>query len=146
ELGLPGLERRIGLAAHDFAIGLGAPQVIVTRARRDARGPAVASRFWLRLEALSGGLESAEEHRVWARLIDQPGGPPEPAGRPAPAPATAIRPRRIAVTDLDRLKADPFAFYARAMLKLASLDAVDADPSPAWRGSAVHAILDVWMK
>ena len=146
ELGLPGLERRIGLAAHDFAIGLGAPQVIVTRARRDAKGPAVASRFWLRLEALSGGLDSAEEHRAWARLIDQPLEPPRPAGRPAPAPAAAIRPRRIAVTDLDRLKADPFAFYARAMLKLASLDPVDADPSAAWRGSAVHAILEAWMK
>jgi ATP-dependent helicase/nuclease subunit B len=63
-----------------------------------------------------------------------------------PTPEARIRPRRIAVTDLDRLKADPFAFYARTMLKLASLDPVDADPSPAWRGSAVHAILEAWMK
>jgi inactivated superfamily I helicase len=39
ELGLPGLERRIGLSAHDSAMALGAPQVIVTRARRDARAP-----------------------------------------------------------------------------------------------------------
>jgi ATP-dependent helicase/nuclease subunit B len=146
ELGLPGLERRIGLAAHDFAMALGAPNVIVTRARRDAKGPAVASRFWLRLEALSGGLDTAEEHRGWARLIDQPPGSPRPAARPAPAPDVRLRPRRIAVTDLDRLKADPFAFYARTMLKLASLDAVDADPSAAWRGSAVHAILEAWMK
>ena len=55
-LGLPSLERRIGLAAHDFATALGARQVLVTRARRDARAPAIASRFWLRLEAMTGGL------------------------------------------------------------------------------------------
>ena len=54
-LGLPGLEYRIGLAAHDFASALGAPQVLVTRARRDGRSPTVASRFWLRLQAMTGG-------------------------------------------------------------------------------------------
>ena len=59
ELGLPSLERRIGLAAHDFAAALGARQVLVTRARRDARAPAIASRFWLRLEAMTGGLTRA---------------------------------------------------------------------------------------
>ena len=29
--------------------------VLITRARRDARAPAIASRFWLRLEAMAGG-------------------------------------------------------------------------------------------
>ena len=48
-LGLPGLEFRIGLAAHDFASALGAPRVLLTRARRDGRSPTVASRLWLRL-------------------------------------------------------------------------------------------------
>ena len=54
ELGLPGLERSVGVAAHDFANALGAPQVLITRARRDGRSPTLASRFWLRLEALAG--------------------------------------------------------------------------------------------
>src|SRR3546814_19122296 len=56
ELGLPGLERRIGLAAHDFVAGLGAPEVLVTRARRDVSKPTIASRLWLRLEAMTGGM------------------------------------------------------------------------------------------
>ncbi len=38
-LGVMGLERRIGTAAHDFAQGLGAPRVLVTRARRDGSSP-----------------------------------------------------------------------------------------------------------
>jgi ATP-dependent helicase/nuclease subunit B len=144
-LGLPGLERRIGLAAHDFAAGLGAPSVLVTRARRDARAPAIASRFWLRLEAMTGGVSRSPLHRKWAAAIDRPAGH-RPASRPAPSPAPSLRPRRISVTEVDRLKADPFAFYARKMLGLPALDEVDADPGAAWRGSAVHRVLEAWMK
>jgi len=143
ELKLPSLERRIGLAAHDFAAALGAPQVLVTRARRDARSPAIASRFWLRIEAMTGGVTRAPLLAKWVRGIDRPAGH-FPAGRPAPSPAA--RPDRISVTEVDRLKADPFAFYARRVLGLSALDAVDADPTAAWRGSAVHAVLEAWMK
>ncbi|WP_395612837.1 double-strand break repair protein AddB [Allosphingosinicella sp.] len=145
ELGLPSLERRIGLSAHDFALALGAPRVLVTRARRDARAPAIASRFWLRLEAMTGGLTRAPTLRKWAQAIDRPAGH-HPARRPAPSPDPEKRPRNISVTEVDRLKADPYAFYARKMLRLSALDAVDADPTAAWRGSAVHAVLEAWMK
>ncbi len=144
-LGLPGLERRIGIAAHDFASVLGNPRVLVTRARRDARAPAVASRLWLRLEAMTGGIARAPEYRRWMAAIDRPG-VFAPADRPRPSPPIEDRPRKLAVTRLDRLKADPFAFYAQEMLKLSSLDPIDAEPSPAWRGSAVHAVLEAWAK
>jgi ATP-dependent helicase/nuclease subunit B len=145
ELGLPSLERRIGLSGHDLAGALGGRSVLVTRARRDSRSPAVASRFWLRLEAMTGGLTRSPRHASWARTLDRPD-EHRPASRPAPSPPSALRPATISVTEVDRLKADPFAFYARKMLRLSSLDAVDADPSAAWRGSAVHKVLEAWMK
>jgi ATP-dependent helicase/nuclease subunit B len=145
ELGLPGLDRRIGLSAHDLAMALGAREVIVTRARRDDRAPTIASRFWLRLEAMTGGMTREHRLKSWAAALDRPTDY-LPAGRPAPSPPVADRPTRIAVTKLDRLKADPFAFYADTMLRLYPMDAVDADPSPAWRGSAVHAVFEAWMK
>lgn len=145
ELGLPGLERRIGISAHDFSMALGAPQVLVTRARRDARAPAVASRFWLRLEAMTGGIVRAAEYRRWGTAIDRPG-TFAPADRPRPSPPPEQRPTRLAVTSLDRLKADPYAFYAREILRLKALDPVDAEPSPAWRGNIVHAVLEDWAK
>lgn len=144
-LGLPGLERRIGLEAQQFAAGLGGPGVLLTRARRDARAPAVASRFWLRLVAMTGGIAPHRTLERWAASLDQPQDF-TPAARPAPRPAIADRPTRLAVTKLDRLKADPFAFYADAMLRLRAWDSVDADPSAAWRGSAVHAIFEAWIK
>lgn len=144
ELGLPGLETRIGLAAHDFASALGAPQVLITRAKRGSGGPAVASRFWLRLKAMAGPQwKSADRYATLARAIDRPAAH-TPASRPAPVPPLAARPKTVPVTDVDRLKADPYAFYAKRILRLARLDPVDADAGPAWRGTAVHDILQHW--
>ncbi|MFA6115580.1 MAG: double-strand break repair protein AddB [Sphingomonas sp.] len=146
ELGLPGLERRVGVSAHDLAGALGAPQALITRARRDASQPAIASRFWLRLQALAGErFERARSLERWARALDRPD-THEPADQPAPSPPAILRPKRIAVTDVDRLKADPYAFYAKRVLRLMALDPVDADPSAAWRGTAVHEILEVWAR
>ena len=145
-LGLSGLERRIGVAAHDFAQGLGAPQVLITRARRDASAPALASRLWLRLQAMAGDRfvrDTALEG--WTRALDD-AGVPVPAERPHPSPPVERRPKSISVTEVDRLKADPYAFYARRVLRLMPLDPVDADPTAAWRGTAVHAILEAWWK
>jgi len=145
-LGLPGLERRIGIFAHDFVSGLGARQVLITRARRDERAPTIASRFFLRLEAMTGGVTRAPQLARWTQLLDRSATAPAYAARPAPRPPILDRPRRIAVTKLDRLKADPFAFYADTMLGLARWDMVDADPTPAWRGTMVHAVFEAWMK
>jgi len=144
-LGMPTLETRIGLAAHDFASALGAPEVLITRARRDAKSPTVASRFLLRLDAISGGLPRDARLERLTRALDDPGSP-QPVDRPAPAPQADQRPDRISVTAVDRLKADPFAFYAQAILKLRSLDPVDADHSARWKGEAVHTVLQEWLQ
>ena len=143
-LGLPGLEYRVGLAAHDFASALGAPRVLVTRAGRDSRSPTVASRLWLRLQAMTGGLARDVRLERIAAAIDDPG-PPQPVGRPRPSPPVEHRPKRISVTSVDRLKADPFAFYAQSILGLRQLEAIDADHTAAWKGSAVHEVLEKWL-
>ncbi|GLV21197.1 double-strand break repair protein AddB [Sphingobium sp. TomMM35A] len=144
ELGLPGLETRIGRAAHDFASALGAPHVLITRARRGSGGPAIASRFWLRLKAMAGPQwKSADRYGALAQALDRPARH-DPSRRPAPVPPASVRPKIIPVTDVDRLKADPFAFYAKRILRLNRLDPVDADAGPAWRGTAVHEILQHW--
>ena len=111
------------LSAHDFASALGAPQVLITRARRDARSPTVASRFWLRLQAMTGGVTRDTRARTAGRRARR-------SRRAAAGRAARARRRRasfgrdkISVTQVDRLKADPFAFYAQAMLGLRTLDA-----------------------
>ena len=144
-LGMQTLDNRIGLAAHDFASALGAPEVLITRARRDSKSPTVASRFLLRLNAISGGLPRDLQLERLTRALDDPG-IPEPADRPAPSPPAEQRPDKISVTAVDRLKADPFAFYAQAILKLRSIDPVDAEHTARWKGDAVHKALQDWLQ
>ncbi len=145
KLDMPTLESRIGLAAHDFAHALCAPEVLVTRSRRDSRSPTVASRFWLRVKAVDPDIAIDEALPELAWKLDDP---PEvrPADRPEPRPGAAVRPTEIRVTDVDQLRADPFTFYAKRILRLFALEAVDADPSAAWKGTSVHKVLERWLK
>lgn len=148
-LGVPGADFRIGLSAHDLAGALGAPQVVLSRARRDSAGPAIPSRFLLRVQALLGE-DLLEAHRQkfaveLAQVIDEGGAAPA-YPRPAPSPDPAQRQVRISVTALDRLRSDPYQFYASSILQLKEIELLDAEPSAAWRGTAAHEILEVWHK
>lgn len=147
-LGVPGADFRIGLSAHDLAAVLGAPEVVLSRARRDERGPAIASRFLLRVQALLGELGTAhreERAPLLASAIDR--SDPAPAyPRPRPMPSAGQRRVSLSVTGLDRLRADPYQFYAASILRLSELEALDAEPSPAWQGELAHSILEEWHK
>lgn len=144
-LGLPDEASRIALAAHDLGMLIESPaELLLTRARRDAAGPTVPSRFWLRLEA-AGLLRPAEEWPDWARALDLMPGLPRPAARPAPRPPAQLRPRRISASRLDTLRADPFAIFAADILGLRRLPWLDEPLGAAERGTAVHAALSRWL-
>lgn len=147
-LGVPGAEFRIGLAAHDLAAALGAPEVVLSAALRDAGAPVIPSRFLLRIRAMLG--DQLKRHIdqapvLLARAIDKTD-PAPPYLRPKPLPDAAQRRVDISATGLDRLRSDPYQFYAGSILNLKSLDQLDEEPSPAWQGTAVHAILEAWHK
>jgi ATP-dependent helicase/nuclease subunit B len=148
-LGVPGAEFRIGLAAHDLAGAMGAPEVVLSRAQRDAEGPTLASRFLLRVEALLGELADGYREKRLPDLIAALDRAPEPAGpypRPKPRPTSEQRKVRISATALDRLLGDPYQFYAQEILHLRHLDPLAADPfsDPALRGTLVHEVLEAW--
>ncbi|MFC3174736.1 double-strand break repair protein AddB [Novosphingobium bradum] len=148
-LGVPGADFRIGLAAHDLAAALGAPEVVLSHARRDESGPAIPSRFVLRVRAMLGEKllkdhVETEAVKLAAELDLGDSAPPYP--RPEPRPSAAQRDVPIAVTGLDRLRGDPYQFYASDVLRLKAWDALDAEPTAAWKGTAVHEILDRWHK
>ncbi len=148
-LGVPGADFRIGLSAHDLAAALGAPEVVLSRAERDISGPAIPSRFLLRVKALLGqDLAARHTETVMlavAKAIDTTEPAPDYA-RPEPTPTAQQRLQRISVTALDRLRSDPYQFYASNILRLSDLDTLDAEPSAAWRGTAAHEILEEWHK
>ena len=149
--GLPLPERRIGLSAHDFAQGFGAPQVILTRPERNDGTPTVPSRWLRRIENLIAGSELGEQMKTdqhvlrLALALDHPEHPRTPE-QPRPKPPLDARPKQLSVTQVRTLQRDPYAIYARHVLKLRPLDAIDADPGAADRGNIIHNALEKFIK
>ncbi|MCP4382661.1 MAG: double-strand break repair protein AddB [Hyphomicrobiales bacterium] len=147
EVGLPPPERRIGLAAHDFAQACAAPRVLLTRAEKRGGTPTVASRWLQRLGALIGEpadlklRERGNRYVDLARDADHWTSPPQPVIRPEPKPAVEDRPRRLSVTEVETLVRDPYAIYAKHVLKLEPLDPLGMAPDYALRGSLIHEAL-----
>lgn len=141
KLGLPPPERRVGLAAHDFAQAACAPEVVLLHSERREGAPAVKSRWLWRLETLARGagveIPGRPEVLDWARGLDAPDAY-APARRPAPKPPVAHRPREMFVTRVENLTRDPYAVWARDILKLRSLDRPDETVEAKARGTAIH--------
>ncbi|QYJ08435.1 double-strand break repair protein AddB [Qipengyuania flava] len=145
-LGVPGADFRIGLSAHDLAGAMGAPEVVLSHAERDEGGPAIPSRFLLRVQALLGDTldtykdtQTVELARAMTRA---PAADRYP--RPAPDPTPQQRDVEISATALDRLLGDPYQFYAGKIMGLGDLEPLDAEPSPLWQGNVAHTILERW--
>jgi ATP-dependent helicase/nuclease subunit B len=144
-LGLPPPERRVGLAAHDFAQAACAPQVILLHSERREGAPAVKSRWLWRLETLAKGagvtIPDRPEALDWARGLDAPADY-APARRPAPVPPAADRPMALFVTRVESLTRDPYSVWARDILKLRSIDRPDEPVDARARGTAIHGAFE----
>ncbi|WP_309086144.1 double-strand break repair protein AddB [Chelativorans sp.] len=151
ELKLEPPERRIGLAAHDFMMALGAPEIVLARSARSEGAPAVASRWLQRLAACAGPAETAamrargQRFIAWAHALEEREDVPF-ARRPSPKPPLEARPRRFSVTEIETLRRDPYAVYARRILGLFPLDPLIRDPGAAERGTLFHDILQVFVQ
>ncbi|MFQ5972365.1 MAG: double-strand break repair protein AddB, partial [Alphaproteobacteria bacterium] len=153
DFGLPLPERRVGLSAHDFCQAFCAGSVVMTRAERVEGTPTVPSRWLARLQHLATGRglpdprENGRTWRAWQRQLDRVStglGRREP--RPAPAPPVEARPRHLSVTQIETWMRDPYAIYARHILRLRALDPIDALPDAARYGTLVHRTLEEFMR
>lgn len=146
-LGLPPPERRIGLTAHDFAQAASAPDVVLVHCERRGGAPAVESRWLWRLKTLAAGaglaLPRRDDVTDWVRALDAPS-PYAPIGRPAPKPPVEDRPRKMAVTRVEALTRDPYAVWARDILKLYPLERPDEPVEARARGTAIHAAFETF--
>lgn len=147
--GLPALERKIGLSAHDFCTAMAAPKVYLTRATKRNGSPTLPSRWVQRLSALltTGGetLVSPSPWNAWSAELDAP--PQQVAfAAPAPCPPLDARPRRLSVTAVETLLRDPYSIYAKNILRLRPLDPLNQDLSMMERGQAIHQVLDAFVR
>jgi len=151
-------ERRIGLSAHDFQQAIAAPEVWLTRSIRSDDAQTVTSRWLSRMLNLldglpdQGGPDAVKIMRArgtaWLKRVDQLETPARQvsAPRPSPRPPVALRPKQLSVTEIKRLIRDPYAIYARHVLKLRPLDSLMQAPDALLRGIVTHDILETFVK
>lgn len=155
EFGLPSPERLIGLSAHDFVQLASAPEVVLTRAKRAGTAPTVPSRFLLQLETvlkavgyMKDGQDILQPSEPWldyARMLDEELNPVS-CKPPEPKPPIDARPVQLSVTEIGTWRRNPYAIYAKHILKLRKLEPLEAEIDASDRGSMVHEALDQFVK
>ncbi|MFN3663015.1 double-strand break repair protein AddB, partial [Yoonia sp.] len=152
-------ERNVGLSAHDYQQAIAGGQVWITRAKRSADAETIPSRWINRLVNLLGGLpDQGGKHALdlmrargdhWlamaAKLAAPVAGTPK-APRPAPCPPVPSRPAQFSVTQIKTLIRDPYAIYARKVLRLNPLDPLTPSADAPLRGNIIHDILEDFIK
>jgi len=151
-------ERRIGLSAHDFQQAIAAPEVWISRAIRSDDSDTVASRWLNRLCNLLDGLpeqdgpdllqamrDRGQKWLDWAVALEKPT-KTSPALRPSPRPPVSARPRRLTITEIPRLIRDPYAIYAKHVLRLRVLNPMVRVPDALLRGIVVHEVFEHFIK
>lgn len=157
QLGLGDPEDRVGLSAHDFAQLACAPRVTLLHAARRNDAPAVASRWVWRLKTLAeGALGEAASAALgpeggnpldWALALRNRGTNTLPADfsvEPTPKRRPDGWPKRLSVTRIDTLQRDPYAIWAEQVLRLETIDPMNAPLGPAQRGTAIHKALELF--
>ncbi|MEY8119182.1 double-strand break repair protein AddB [Falsihalocynthiibacter sp. BN13B15] len=148
-------ERRIGLSAHDFQQAVCAPEVWITRSIRSSESETVPSRWVNRLVNLldglpkTGGKEALDQMRrrgntylALFKALETPEKRIESAKRPCPQPPVHARPKKLSVTQIKTLIRDPYAVYARHVLRLKPLDPLRQVASAPLRGTVLHSIFE----
>ncbi|MCC3860269.1 double-strand break repair protein AddB [Pseudemcibacter aquimaris] len=147
DFGLPGLEQKIGLSAHDFVQTASAGNVVITRAEKQDGTPTVKSRWLNRLHAIIGDHHHEAESAKWLGWYKDIDAPDKEIkiDPPAPKPPVDKRPRNLSVTRIQQWMQDPYSIYASKILNLKKLDELDQDPGAIDKGVMIHDILDEFM-
>lgn len=138
-------EAQIGQTAHDFVQAFGNGDVKLLWPRRMGDSPGTPSRWILRLQTIlkAAGYElppGDSRWATWARALATPAAV-RPIPKPKPAPPVALRPKALSVTRVETLVRDPYAIYARYVLRLEPVKPVSAAPDSARRGIIIHGAI-----
>lgn len=147
-VGLPTYAHELSLQSHDFMQLASSKNVFLTRAKRMNHSVATPSRWWQRVLLMQDISRQTEFHSIhaaqytgWARNIDVSTSyaPEQP---PKPNPLAELRPRELRVTHMEEIMQNPYAVYARSILNLKPLDAIDRDLDNSLFGSLMHKVLE----
>lgn len=151
EIGLEPPERRIGLAAHDFQMGMGAQNVVLSRSKKSNGAPTVASRWVQRLCAVLSvdtvsAIKSRGDDLIAFSNSQTDGATGQIAKRPDPKPASDAQPKSYSFSEISTLRRDPYAVYAKRILRLQPFESFSNEADLRARGTIFHAVLEEFSK
>ena len=160
DIGLSSHEHTVGLAAHDFQNAFLMKSIILSRSVSSKQGDTIASRWIFRLEKLLEGL-GLEGKEVLSKIkkggndlkqtlsflrikeidelqvqIDNSVG-----SRPCPITPVSVRPRIVSISSFINLINNPYAVYAREILKLRRIDPVYRPFDAKFKGTFFHELM-----
>ncbi len=151
EFGLPVPDQHIGQTAHDFVQLAAQKNVTLLRSERSGVTPTNPSRWLLCLQAILKMLGQKDAlmppipWHQWAKAMDAVSDI-SPCSPPAVTIPLSSMPIRISATDVELWIRDPYAFYAKNVLKLRTLKELDGELTAMERGNIFHTVLDVLAK
>lgn len=147
QFGLPDPDRHVGLAAHDFVQSFCAPEVLLTRSKTVDGTATVPARWLQRLDTVlrSAGkkLDILQDAALkdWHEALDDHV-KADPIKRPQPIPPLDKRPNRLSVTQIETLMKDPYAIYAKKILRLSKLEDLEKPIEAKEKGTLLHDVLE----
>ncbi|MDB2414414.1 double-strand break repair protein AddB [Rickettsiales bacterium] len=151
EYGLKLNDQRIGQSAHDFVQMFNTKNVILTRCLKSQGSQTIPSRWLQRIQIIlksinsQQALNSKHPWNIWAKSFIEPEYIKN-ISPPCPKPELKYRPKKLSVTQIEKLIRDPYSVYANKILKLKPLDLLDQDPGPAEFGNFIHNALENFVK
>lgn len=175
EWNLPDTQTNIGIEMQYFLHSCSAPEIILSRSLKNYGQATLASRWLLQLQIAlkKEHLERTQlfprlckidrdilksftavfdkipetlfKKMSWNQTSVYSVPDYHPCLPPQPCPPVSARPRQLSVTAIEQWMRDPYAIYARYILKLKPLD-TEQQSFAAQRGSIIHHTIDQWFK
>ncbi len=144
-LGLPPVERRHALAAHDILQAFSGEEIYYVRSKKIQGGITLPSRWWEKLKIFfklhQKKLPKRDEVIEWLSL---------PTARAATFQAPIITPHllpaKLSVTAIDLWLQDPYSFYVKHVLNLRPLLNFGETQTHSQVGQLLHKIMEVTMR
>lgn len=147
-LSLPTRADQAGRMAHDIWMQLHQNEVFLLRPERVGGAPTTPSRFWNRIMlALHRAgeanrvVEQTAKWKGWAYTYFEMADAKEPA-MPQPMPPVHALPTSLSITQYETLQRDPYAIYAKEVLRLNPLDEIGQLPDARLYGILVHRVME----
>jgi len=154
EFGLPSVEQKTTLSAHDFTSAFCAKSVFITRSKKSGGQPTIPSRWLQRMDTILRAVNispsqwpynNGVKYLNWAKQTIVANGY-APITRPMPKPSVNHRPLEFSATEIEKWMRDPYWIYAKKILKLSALDPISMPLGPREKGNIIHDAIDRFTK